>query len=84
MCLHIFINNRIALQNIFSHRSRINSACSRAKLAASLYWTPGYILLANVYQELSLYGKQIFSENWHSTHFFNEALQALQVAQKLV
>jgi hypothetical protein len=56
-----------------------------AEKAADLHWTPGYMLLSNVFQELSLYvkalypGDPIVSKEQH----YLRALNALWVAQKL-
>ncbi|MGQ3890335.1 DUF5630 domain-containing protein [Legionella sp. CNM-1927-20] len=56
-----------------------------AQRAAELYWTPGYLLLSNVYQELSSYpllsinGDEVLQKQF----FFKEALNALTMAQQL-
>ncbi len=50
-----------------------------AKRAAALHWTPGYLLLSNVYHELSA-----ASDSETVKHLlFNETLTALAIAQKL-
>jgi hypothetical protein len=57
-----------------------------AQRAADLHWTPGYLLLANVLQELSLYSKDIYPDaigNMAKKVFFMNAVLALNVAQKL-
>lgn len=56
-----------------------------AEFAAKLYWTPGYILLATVYQELSAQPQLFSATNFKDTEqmLFRQALQALYIAQKL-
>ncbi len=56
-----------------------------AKKAADLYWTPGYLLLSTVTQELSLYADALFKDKYLLPQqiFFRDALVALKVAQKL-
>lgn len=56
-----------------------------AKKAAELYGTAGYFLLANVYQEVSKYTKELTgtTDNLPQEFLFKEALVALNVAQQL-
>jgi hypothetical protein len=57
-----------------------------ANKAADLHWTPGYLLLANVLQELSLYYMDNYPnapDSMGKKVFFTGAACALHVAQKL-
>jgi hypothetical protein len=60
---------------------------SYAKTAAELYFTPGYLLLSNIYQELSLYDHILYPDAtdlvMRKKYFYKEALIALCVAQQL-
>jgi hypothetical protein len=53
--------------------------------ASVTYWTPGYLLLATVYQEFSQYSEEFFtgSDARSKQVLFKQALIALYVAQKL-
>lgn len=56
-----------------------------AEQAATLYWTAGYYLLANVYRELSLYTDILFKcpKRFSAQLFYRESLQALCIAEQL-
>lgn len=57
-----------------------------AQQAANLYWTPGYYLMANVYQELTSCADKLFPQAPSEVSkklLYSEALTALNVAQKL-
>lgn len=66
--------------------SLLDQVLKYALQAADLYWTPGYYLLANVYQELTLYAETLFPQvpsTKSKKLLYSEALIALNVAQKL-
>ncbi|MDR3476416.1 MAG: DUF5630 domain-containing protein [Gammaproteobacteria bacterium] len=56
-----------------------------AQRAAALYWTPGYLLLATVYQEMSLHTEDTLQLPGVQSKeaLFSEALVSIYVAQKL-
>jgi hypothetical protein len=59
---------------------------SYANKAADLHFTPGYLLLSNVYQELFLYRQDIYPDaplQMQKKYFFMQALIALYQAQRL-
>lgn len=54
-----------------------------AQQAATLHWTPGYILLSSVCQELAAHITDTETETGIQCAYLNQALQALSLAQKL-
>lgn len=60
--------------NMSSDPQKIHALIAIGKRAADLHWTPGFIMLSNIYAELASFGKNFFIKH---------SLQALQTAEKL-
>lgn len=85
--LNVLCIEGLALLKTNPNAALANEILAYAKSAADLYWTPGYLLLANVYQELSLYSSLMFpkgqDEQVNKKYFFQQASIALTMAQLL-
>lgn len=67
-------------------KTKIAKVLSYAEKCANWYWTPGYLLLSNILQELSAIDvalNQDVDKLAYKEKLFSEALEAMQIAQKL-
>lgn len=75
------LKQSLNFENAYEHLTKLLVYVQKA---ADIYWTPGYLLVANVYQELAgLSKKYLFDAETVSPNYFKLALKALKMAQKL-